>query len=291
MDRERCSRRPALADIKGLSTAIIARHSRKEQMRKRVCVFTFAFLLASLSAIGFAAQAVTNKDIVSMVKAGLSPAVILQTIQSSPGQYDTSPQALIALKAGNVPDAIIEAMIKENVGATPAAATETPISSQAAIAPAGSVFYLYDASNKQHVLSAESIDNSGVKTGGIKNAIPVYGVFSKKGAFTSISGKASNTLVGSGPIRVVVKNSPPNTQNKIVLLRLKLEDGNRIAVSQVGRINFKKKRDIVPITIKADGEDLMATPDEPLEPGNYGFMIGNGTVVWTFDVVPQQPKN
>jgi len=63
----------------------------------------------------------TNKDVLDMVKAGLTSDVILAKIHSSATSFDTSPTALADLKAANVPDAVILAMV--NGPAKPADAT------------------------------------------------------------------------------------------------------------------------------------------------------------------------
>jgi hypothetical protein len=53
----------------------------------------------------------TNKDVLEMLKAGLTADVVLAKIKSSPASFDTSPTALAELKAANVPDSVILAMV------------------------------------------------------------------------------------------------------------------------------------------------------------------------------------
>ena len=67
--------------------------------------------------------ALTNKDVLDMMKAGLAPDIIVAKIKSSQTNFDTSPGALAELKAANVPDSVILAMVK---GSSPAASTEMP---------------------------------------------------------------------------------------------------------------------------------------------------------------------
>ena len=55
-------------------------------------------------------QALTNDDIVKMVKAQLSTNIILTTIESANVDFDVSPSGLVGLKAAGVEDRIIEAM-------------------------------------------------------------------------------------------------------------------------------------------------------------------------------------
>jgi hypothetical protein len=54
----------------------------------------------------------TNKDVLEMLKAGLSQEVLLAKIKTSPTKFDTSPATLQELKNGSVPDAIILAMVQ-----------------------------------------------------------------------------------------------------------------------------------------------------------------------------------
>jgi hypothetical protein len=67
--------------------------------------------------------ALTNKDVLDMMKAGLPADIIVAKIKSSQTNFDTSPGALAELKAMNVPDSVILAMLK---GPSPAASTEAP---------------------------------------------------------------------------------------------------------------------------------------------------------------------
>lgn len=57
------------------------------------------------------ATSLTNKDVLDMLKAGLATDIIVAKIKSSPTSFDTSPPALAELKAANVPDAVILAMV------------------------------------------------------------------------------------------------------------------------------------------------------------------------------------
>lgn len=58
-----------------------------------------------------AATPLTNKDVLEMLKAGLTPDVVVAKIKSGPAKFDTSPTALADLKAANVPDNVILAMV------------------------------------------------------------------------------------------------------------------------------------------------------------------------------------
>ena len=84
-----------------------------------------------------------NADIVTMATARLAPETIVLKIETSVGQFDTSPDALAVLKAAGVPDIAITAMLKASSSAknppTPAAPTPAaPPPAAAAPAPATS---------------------------------------------------------------------------------------------------------------------------------------------------------
>ena len=69
------------------------------------------------------AAALTNKDVLDMMRSGLTADVIVAKIKSSETNFDTTPNGLAELKAANVPDSVMLAMVK---GPSPAATSETP---------------------------------------------------------------------------------------------------------------------------------------------------------------------
>lgn len=72
-----------------------------------------ALLPLVFCAFAFAQQSLNNDAIVKMAKAGLSDDLIIATINSQPGTYDTSTNGLIALKTAGVSDKIVEAIEKK----------------------------------------------------------------------------------------------------------------------------------------------------------------------------------
>ena len=77
--------------------------------------FVSLILMLTISVGAFALPqdpaSLTNKHVVEMVKAGLTSDIIVAKIKSSATSFDTSPAALAELKAANVPDAVILAMV------------------------------------------------------------------------------------------------------------------------------------------------------------------------------------
>src|SRR5215211_5070988 len=69
------------------------------------------------------ANALTNKDVIDMLKAGLTAEVIVAKIKAASTNFDTSPTALSELKAANVPDDVILAMVNGPATTASSAAT------------------------------------------------------------------------------------------------------------------------------------------------------------------------
>ena len=72
------------------------------------------------------AAALTNKDILEMLKSGLTAEIVIAKIKSSPGKFDTTPTALAELKTAGVPDAVIMAMVQGPNETTPVPGTAGP---------------------------------------------------------------------------------------------------------------------------------------------------------------------
>jgi len=70
-----------------------------------------AILFAAVCPLLIAQQTLNNDSIIKMTKAGLSDNLIITTINSQPGVYDTSTSGLIALKSAGVSDKVVEAMV------------------------------------------------------------------------------------------------------------------------------------------------------------------------------------
>ena len=104
-------------------------------MRKRL--FTLAFLV--LCPLLVAQQSLNNDAVIKLVKAGLSEDLIVGTIGTQPGTYDTSADGLIALKGAGVSDRVVSAIVAKTAGSAAIAAptvTAPAVTAPSAPAPA-----------------------------------------------------------------------------------------------------------------------------------------------------------
>jgi hypothetical protein len=113
------------------------------------CILPAAFVLNSDAQQGVnqteqthPANPLTNKDISSMTKAGLEPAIILAKIRSSATSFDTSADALIELKNAGVANNVIQAMVTSQASASnlskgeiSATAKSTPAADSSSVLP------------------------------------------------------------------------------------------------------------------------------------------------------------
>ncbi|MGH9494106.1 MAG: hypothetical protein ACRD3B_03845, partial [Candidatus Sulfotelmatobacter sp.] len=98
---------------------------------KLIAVALVVLVIASLPAPAQDNQKnLTNADVVKMAKAGLPESVVVSAIQSHPGKYDISPDALIALQKDGVTAGEMDALIAESKKSSGGAAGANAIVSE-----------------------------------------------------------------------------------------------------------------------------------------------------------------
>jgi hypothetical protein len=84
-----------------------------------VCVFAPLFAESESQPAAIAStkiQALTNADVIVMVKAGLSDEVTLEKIRRSPVAFDVSTEALVSLNTAGVSDQVVKALLARPKG-------------------------------------------------------------------------------------------------------------------------------------------------------------------------------
>ena len=145
-------------------------------MRKLV----FAGLFLLLAPVMIAQQALNDDTVIKMVKSGLSDDIIVTTINSSQGNFDTSASALINLKSAGVSDKVISAMMSKASGsaasqgsAAPSANSNTTIGSGLPPGIDEIGVYYKDKSGAWTALNPEVVN---FKTGGVLKTIASAGI-------------------------------------------------------------------------------------------------------------------
>ena len=239
-----------------------------------------------------AQEVLTNDSVISMVKGGLGEAVVLARIRSSPANFDTSTNSLLALKKAGVSDKVIEAMVSAPrsgaaaaapaapTPAAPSAGTSAPPPSVSASArssaggaaanlPRDSIFHLNGAKYVEMQPQVVEIE--------ISNA-----VFSSKSDVVLGGRRAEYRITDRQPQfysyfapteALLVKLKPGEKKND---RNLKMGSGgyhpyggsSRVGIRSEDRIAVKSERE-------ANGF-YRISPSSPLPSGEYGFIVLSG---------------
>ncbi len=94
-------------------------------LRKSIAIL---LLVAAMATLGWAQdqKALTNKDVMDMVKKGLSDSVIVKVIQASDTNFDTSPDAMTQMQSGGATVKVMGAMLKAQTNKKKAEAAAPP---------------------------------------------------------------------------------------------------------------------------------------------------------------------
>lgn len=120
--------------------------------------FRIALLLVALCIPLVAQQAMTNDGIIKLVKAGMSDDLILTTINAAPANYDTSANALVALKSAGASEKVISAILSKANPGVPSHSPEAPTS----VEPQGAPRIFIDADPKIGVAIAAAFSRKHV---------------------------------------------------------------------------------------------------------------------------------
>lgn len=268
-------------------------------MKTRVFAFAVAFVLAfgAFGVVSAQDEVMTNDEVISLTKAGLAGSVIIGKIRTSKSNFDMSTDALIKLKQSGVGDDVVGAMLEAKSGRAAGSGT----SGAAPVGPTGDPndpmskhnygIYLYeerDGSRKMTLLKPNvSAQN---RTGGLFTSSLTYGIGKVK-IKTNLPGRNAdlqlqNTIpifyfyldVTSGGLNTA--SGIPSDPKEFTLVRFNQRSDNREVT--IGKANaFGAKgglSDEYVVQVKA--EDLgngifKVTPANPLQKGEYGFMLVN----------------
>lgn len=225
-------------------------------------------VLAFLCAVAACAQQVlTNKDVVDMVSAKLSDAVIIDEIHKTPTKFSTAPDDLIALKKAGVSNAVIEAMTNAVKPGPSAAASATVANLQT---PRRDVGVYYMNKGKWSDLPPEVIN---WKTGGVLKSLGTMGVV--KGDINGeIHGERSPTSVNTpAEFLVVVPDGAYITEYQLIHLHThKGRREFRTVTGGVFHVSGGASRDVIPFKSEKVRDRTFKITLDNLDSGDYGFL-------------------
>ena len=257
-------------------------------MRKGLLAVLFLVFASLLTA----QQALNNEGVIKMVKAGLSEDVVAAAVSSSPGTYDTSADALVALKSAGVPDKVVAALVSRASGANAPA----PAAGNASTLPKGidevGVYYK-DKSGNWIALMPEVVN---FKSGGAMKKFMTNGLI-KNDINGHIEGKTAKTQV-TLPVVFAVYVSEGIAITEYQLVRLRQQSNSREFRSVTGGVIHESggaKRDLVQFQPEKLAPRLyQLSLDQASGKGEYGIIppgsyssanMASGGKVYTVSVI------
>jgi hypothetical protein len=235
-----------------------------------------AGLFLLLSPVLIAQQPMNNDSVIRLVKAGLSDDLIITTINASPGNYDTSANALIALKGAGASDKVVSAIVVKSSGsgaAAPTAAVAAVASSSSGLPPGIDDIGVYfkDKKGAWIPLMPEVVN---FKTGGVMKSIASAGVV-KKDVNGHIEGPKAKTVL-TFPVVLAVYTPEGTAITEYQLLRLHPNSDSREFRSVTGgvmHVSGGATRDLVDFhTDKIAPRLYQITMETTLGKGEYGLL-------------------
>ncbi len=225
----------------------------------------FVVMLAmAVVCLGLVAQDALNNDaVIKLVKAGLSDELIVNTISSKPGTYDTTTDGLIALKTAGASDKVVSAIVMKASGVSaPAPAAAAPAASGPVLPPGIDEVGVYykDKDGAWVALMPEVVN---FKTGGVLKSFATNGIV--KGDINGhIPGPHAKTTI-TLPVEFAVYVQEGTAITEYQLLRLRPSSGNS-----------REFRSVTGGIVHASGgaaRDLVAFEGKKLVPRVYTFTL------------------
>ncbi len=257
--------------------------------RECVCRIIFAIVLL-VSPLLFAQQALNNDGVIKLAKAGLSDDLIIDTVNAQPGSYDTSTDGLIAMKAAGVSDKVVSAIVQKVAAATPSATPDQD--DPATVHEAG--IYVYDekaADHKMTMLEPTLYDQEKVQ--GLAATIFTMGIAASRIKVLSAIRNAHSNVRVTDPGAVFYFYferlsaglsdtsgwfGGTSTPNEYSLLRLNVKKDSREVITSNGLSGgTDRKANVVFTYTKLQPGVYKVTPSEPLQKGEYAFVLPSGT--------------
>jgi hypothetical protein len=232
------------------------------------------------------APAMTNDSVVKMTKAGLGDDLVIQTINTQPGQYTTDADSLVALKSAGISDRVITAMINKsrrqitNVSEKPVELSDV---NEIGV-------YYKDRAGKWTAIDPEIVH---IKSGGFVKSTVTHGII-KPDHNGHLNGRESK-LTLQVPIDILIYVPDGVTAQEYDFLRFRLNSDSRefrVLTGGVFHSTGGADRDEVPFQpVKTAPHTYQFTVDQKTGGGEYGILppgtgnVTNGGKIYTFAIV------
>jgi len=271
-------------------------------MKRKLIIFAMCLsLVVVMASAAFGQETMTNDEVISLTKAGLSSAIIIGKIKTSTTNFDLSTDSLIKLKQAGVGDDIVGAMLEAKSGKSISTAPAGNANGSAAVGALGDPndpmakhnygIYMYEekdgARRMTQVKPSVSAQN---RTGGLFTSQLTYGIGKVK-TKANLPGRSADLQitetmptfyfyldVSTGGLNTA--SGVPSDPKEFTLVRFNQRSDNReVTISKSNAFGGKGGlSDEYVVEFKA--EDLgngifKITPAAALKKGEYGFYLVN----------------
>jgi hypothetical protein len=230
--------------------------------------------------------AMNNDSVLKMVKAGLGDDLVIQTINTQPGQYVTDADSLVTLKTAGVSDRIITAMINKSrrqLTNVPEKPVELSDVNEIGV-------YYKDHTGKWIAIEPEIVH---IKSGGWIKSTATHGII-KEDHNGHLNGRESK-LALQCPIEVLIYTPEGVSVNEYEFLRFRINSDNRefrVLTGGVLHSTGGADRDEVKFNpVRTAPHTYQFTVDKSTGGGEYGVLppgtgnVTNGGKIYTFAIV------
>lgn len=239
-------------------------------------------------------KTLTNASIIRMVNANLSDDLVIQAINSQPGQYTTDGDALADLKDAGVSERVISAMINKSRRRLTAATEEqanTVIQAPPVTLPEVNEIGVYykDRKGQWQLLAVEIVH---IKSGGWLKSTVTNGII-KQDRNGHLNGRESK-LTLQAPIEILIYTAEGADAVDYDFLRFRINSNNREFRTMTGGVFHSSsgaERDEVPFhSVKIAPRTYSFTIDRSVGGGEFGILppgtgnVTNGGKIYTFAI-------
>jgi hypothetical protein len=232
------------------------------------------------------APAMNNESVLKMAKAGLGDELIIETINTQPGQYVTDADSLVTLKGAGVSDRVITAMINKSrrqLTNVPEKPVELSDVNEIGV-------YYKDHTGKWIAIEPEIVH---IKSGGWLKSTATHGII-REDRNGHLNGRESK-LALQCPIELLIYVPEGVSANEYDFLRFRINSDNRefrVLTGGVFHSTGGADRDEVKFTpLKTAPHTYQFTVNKDTGGGEYGVLppgtgnVTNGGKIYTFAIV------
>ncbi|MEO8042947.1 MAG: hypothetical protein ABI646_10080 [Acidobacteriota bacterium] len=238
-------------------------------------------------------DAMTNDEVITLTKAGLSPSIIIGKIRSGKSNFDMSTDSLIKLKQAGVSDDIVAAMLEAKSGKSTTSVSGPSMSGDPndPMAKHSYGIYLYEERGGERKMTQLAPNVSAQnRTGGMFTSSLTYGIGKVK-IKSNLPGRSANMqITNTQPVfyfylditsgGLNTASGIPSTPNEFAMIRFNQRSDNREVT--IGKANaFGAKGGLSDeYVVQFNAQDLgngifKVSSTAPLSKGEYAFYLIN----------------